>query len=96
MKEAIILFLIAAPLTFVYGITIDHFNRKREELLQFKVKGFHLHHSLIGLVLVVFSIFTSNTLFLSVGLGIIVGHGFEELYFGHRNLKAILTFISKD
>jgi len=66
---------------FLLGLVVGYFfagflmgcwraNRK----MMFKVKGFHFHHSLIGLGLILVFLFTKDVFWLGGGIGIIVHH----------------------
>lgn len=96
MLKAFILFFATVVLTFAWGIIFNHFNQKRSAPIIFRLKGFHFHHSFIGLLLFLLSLLKLNTTLLFVGFGIMVGHGFEEIYFGYRNWRAFFRFITKD
>lgn len=96
MLKILTLFLVTVILTFVWGIVFNHFNQKRPNPFLFRLKGFHFHHSFIGLLLFLLSLLKLNTTLLFIGFGIMVGHGFEEIYFGCRNWRAFFRFITKD
>lgn len=96
MTKILTLFLTTVVVTFVWGIVSNHFNQKRSNPFLFRLKGFHIHHSFIGLLLFILGLLTLNITLLFIGLGIMVGHGFEEIYFGRRNWRAFFYFITKD
>jgi len=96
MLKILTLFLTTVVLTFTWGIIFNHFNQKRSTPFLFRLKSFHFHHSLIGLLLFLLGLLKLNSTLLLVGFGIMVGHGFEEIYFGCHNWRAFLHFITKD
>jgi branched-subunit amino acid transport protein AzlD len=95
MFYQLLIFIIAAILTFLYGFLRKKISRNKDNQFLLKVRGYYLHHSLLGLALMISPLFNVNILLFYIGLGIVIGHGFEEVYFGSKNLKTFFTFISK-
>lgn len=94
MLNSIFIFLVAAALTYGYGVFKKKSNKGKDKPL-LRVKGYHLHNSLWGILLMLLPLFEIDIVWFFIGLGIVVGHGFEEVQFGKKNLKTFLTFISK-
>ena len=69
-------------------------SRRKDGQFLFKIRGYYLHHSLAGLALILFSLLDHSMIFFYLGLGIVVGHGCEEIYFGRKDLKTFFTLVS--
>jgi hypothetical protein len=91
----VIVFLATTGLTFLYGVLRKKMNAKKDNQFLFKFYGYYLHHSLLGLFLIVLPLFGLSDMLYFVGIGIVIGHGFEEIYFGKKDLQTFFIFISK-
>lgn len=62
-----------------------------------KFEKYYTHHSLVGVLIMIASFFTPYFfLFFSIGVGIFLAHGIEEIYFSHSSfVKAFFVFITK-
>jgi hypothetical protein len=91
------LFLIFSASTiimFVIGYLIS--KNTKQHLIRWSKYSFH--HSILGLLLILLSVFlkTYKGIVFSVGLGIYISHGIEEMYFNHISIKkAFFVFIAK-
>ena len=54
---------------------------------QVRIKGHHIHHSILGLILIVIFLYLAKPFILGSGLGVIIRHTYDEKKF---------TFIEKD
>lgn len=95
MLNLFLIFLITAILTYKYGVYRQNSNRKKAKPFKLRINGYHPHHSIFGLILMILPLFKLNIIFLFIGLGIVIGHGFEEIQFGKKDLKTFFTFITK-
>lgn len=84
-------------LGFFLGIFIDlavaffsgSFSKKRE-IKHFTLNGMIFHHSLIGAILLILSIFYYKNILSGLGLGIILSHSWREhglLFIGRASFK---------
>jgi hypothetical protein len=84
--------LIAIVLTFLFGLVF----RKTVEKRPFIVRKYKIHHSILGILLFLVGIILRNTIILSIGLGIYLSHGFEEMYFNKTGLpRAFFVFVTR-
>jgi len=91
----IIIFLITTITTFIYGVwKTKSYSKKRDRFL-FNIKGYQLHHSILGLIIMILPLIKFDILFFWIGLGIFIGHGFEHIYLGEKNAKAFFIFVTK-
>lgn len=63
-----------------------------------KLGSKQIHHSLLGILLIIVGIYINRTfgVISAVGLGIYLGHVFEEIYLNKISpFKALLMFITK-
>lgn len=57
----------------------------------------HIHHSVIGVALLVAGLVLNNSILASIGLGIYTAHGFEEIYYNKRRFpRAFLVFVTRN
>jgi uncharacterized membrane protein len=55
----------------------------------------HIHHSVSGAVLLIVGVVVGSTIILSIGLGIYLAHGAEEMYFNKKRFpKAFFIFLT--
>jgi predicted PurR-regulated permease PerM len=81
--------VITLTLTFLLNPIFRKINKKRSPKL-------HVHHSVLGVLLLAIGIIAGNKAFAAVGLGIYLGHGIEEIYFNKTNLiKAFFIFVTR-
>lgn len=95
MSSNLFVFGIAAVATFVYGFLRKKMSVRKEGQFLFRFCGYFLHHSLVGILFMILPIFHFSDILFYVGLGIVIGHGFEEVYFGKKDIKTFFTVISK-
>lgn len=95
MINLFLLFVVTSFLTFLYGVLRKKKSIYKDNQFLFKIRGYYLHHSLIGLILIMLPLFKFNIAIFYIGFGIVIGHGFEEIYFGNKDIKTFFTFISK-
>ena len=56
----------------------------------------HIHHSVLGVLLLVIGLVIGNKDVAAIGLGIYLGHGVEEIYFNKRNvITAFFIFVTR-
>jgi hypothetical protein len=56
----------------------------------------HIHHSVLGVLILVIGIIASNKIAIAIGLGIYLGHVMEEMYFNKRSLiTALFIFVTR-
>jgi hypothetical protein len=56
----------------------------------------HIHHSVLGVLLIVIGLIARHKVVVALGLGIYLGHVAEEMYFNKRNvIKALLIFVTR-
>ena len=89
-----VLFIVTV-VTFLYGVLRKKIDKKKDNQFLFKINGYYLHHSLLGLVFMFLSLFKPDSILFVIGIGIIIGHGLEEIYFGKKDIKTFFIFISK-
>lgn len=73
-------------LTAIYETGVEFLKKKRGKYVIIRFKGYHLHHSLYGLILLIIWIIMSKPVILGASTGIIVRHTKKEKK---------LTFIDK-
>ena len=57
---------------------------------------FHIHHSVLGVLLLATGIIVRHKVVAAIGLGIYLGHGAEEIYFNKRNVfAAFFIFVTR-
>jgi hypothetical protein len=57
---------------------------------------FHIHHSVLGVLLLAIGIIIGNKDIAAIGLGIYLGHVVEEIYFNKRNVvRAFFIFVTR-
>lgn len=95
MFNIFLIFLITTVLTYAYGVFRQTSNARKEKPFKLNINGYHPHHSIFGIILMILPLFRLNIIWFFIGLGIVVGHGFEEIQFGKKNLKTFFTFVSK-
>lgn len=94
MIKIIILF-ITTTLTFIYGVWKAKSYSKKEGRFLFNLKGYQLHHSILGPIIMILPLIKFDIIFFWIGLGIFIGHGFEHIFLGEKNLKAFFIFFTK-
>ena len=82
--------IIALVLTFSLNPIFKKINKKAPSL---KV---HIHHSVLGLLLLAIGLIIGNKVVAAIGLGIYLGHGVEEIYFNKQNVvTAFFIFVTR-
>jgi len=87
VSTLIIGFLIGFSMTFIYELTHGFLGNKIKKEIKVVIKGFHLHHSIYGLILFIFCLMYSSPFLFALGLGTIARHTHSEKKF---------TFIDKN
>lgn len=84
---------IALIATFLF----DLFFRKTVEKRPFIVgHRYKIHHSVAGMLLFGAGLSAGNDWILSLGLGMYLAHGFEEMYFNHTRFpEAFFVFVTR-
>jgi hypothetical protein len=95
MFDLFLIFIITAFLTYRYGVFRQISNSKKVNPFKLRINGYHPHHSIIGLILMILPLFGLNIIWFFIGFGIVIGHGFEEIRFGKKDLKTFFTFLTR-
>jgi hypothetical protein len=91
----IVILLISTILTFIYGVwKAKNYSKKGRRFL-LNIKGYQLHHSILGLIIMVIPLIKFDIIYFWIGLGIFIGHGLEHIFLGEKNLKAFFIFFTK-
>lgn len=84
--------ILAIILTFSFDLVF----RKSVEKRPFKVGRRKIHHSVLGLLLFAIGIASRNPIILSIGLGMYLSHGIEEMYFNKTRIPgAFFVFVTR-
>ena len=71
-------------LTIIYEIANKHIYKE----IKLKLKGFQIHHSTLGLLLIPYAFLLYSTLLFGLSLGIIVRHTYKERFVFIEKIKS--------
>jgi hypothetical protein len=84
-------------ITIIMAVITFHLNPLLKKVSLKNSSGLHIHHSVLGLAILILGLLFKNYVVASIGLGIYIGHVAEEMYFNKRSLlKASLVFVTRD
>jgi len=84
--------VVVLVLTFLLNPVFKKINKKRPV----RPLKLHVHHSVLGVLLLIIGIITGNKTVTALGLGIYLGHVMEEIYFNKRNfIMAFFIFVTR-
>jgi len=90
-ESSIFLTVLFAILCFAFYFSLSEFEQPR-----LVISHYRIHHSVIGVLIIVIGYYYRNYIIIALGTGIYVSHVIEEMYFNHATLLHALTiFITK-
>ena len=82
IQEILISFALGYVFTLVYEFAVvNTIKKRRGDYLIVKFKGYHIHHSMIGIALIVVWLFVLNPGIFAAGTGVIARHTHSEKKF---------------
>lgn len=85
-------FFLITIITLVLTFSLNPIFKKISKKRSFKL---HIHHSVLGVLLLVIGLIVGNKVVTAIGLGIYLGHVVEEIYFNKRNvITAFFIFVT--
>jgi len=89
--------LLITIITLVLVFLLNPVSKKAGNRVKYeKFTKFHIHHSVFGVILFIIGAVIGNAFILSVGLGLYLAHGVEEVYFNKKHSpKAFFVFVTR-
>ena len=85
-------FFLITIVTLILTFSLNPLFRKANKNISPKI---HVHHSVLGVLLLAVGLIIGNKVVAALGLGIYLGHSAEEIYFNKRNfVKAFFIFVT--
>ena len=83
--------------TLLIAFLMNPLSKKAARKIQHeKYLRVHVHHSAYGVILFILGVVIGNVFLLSVGLGLYLAHGAEEIHFNKKRFpKAFFIFVTR-
>jgi hypothetical protein len=90
-------FFLITIVTFILTFSLNPLFKKVNKTVYRKTSlKLHVHHSVLGVLLLAIGIIIGNKAVAALGLGIYLGHVMEEVYFNKRNIvTAFFIFVTR-
>jgi hypothetical protein len=86
-------FFLITIVTLILIFSLNPLFRKANKKISPRI---HVHHSVLGILLLAIGIIVRHKVVAAIGLGIFLGHGVEEIYFNKRNVfAAFFIFVTR-